>query len=91
MPKSQRKSQTVVPGLGEHYTSPKKAAPRRATFVRPLGHESKKQRLTDELNKLLGKFEPGLATSTTHKPHIDASHSDTDVPVDNLAAMDIGT
>lgn len=39
MPKSQRKSQTFVPGLGQHYASPKKAAPRRATFVRPLGHD----------------------------------------------------
>lgn len=94
MPKSQRKSQTVVPGLGQHYTSPKKAAPRRATFVRPLGHEIKKQRLTDELNKLLGLCEPGgpgPATLTAPEPHIDVSQSDTDVPMDNFAAMDIGT
>lgn len=95
MPKSQRRTQKVVPGLGQHYSSPKKAAPRHAIFVRPLGHEVKKQRLTDELNKLLGKSAPTPITPTSPKSRADALDTeatldaDTDA-LDNFAAMDIG-
>lgn len=100
MPKSQRKSQIVVPGLGQHYISPKKAAPRRHTIVRPLGHELKKRRLTDELNKLLAN--PGAAipavpdtpTPDTPGAHDDSAANASDA-LDDLAArmvtnMDIG-
>lgn len=101
MPKSQRKSQIVVPGLGQHYTSPKKAAPRRPTVLRPLGHDLKKRRLTDELNRLLGN--PGAtitAVPDTAVPdvpsgeHDDRAHNASDA-LDDLAAqmitnMDMG-
>ncbi|KAF7439857.1 hypothetical protein PC9H_000194 [Pleurotus ostreatus] len=93
MPKSQRKSQIVVPGLGQHYTSPKKAAPRRPTVLRPLGHDLKKRRLTDELNRLLAN--PGAtitAVPDTAVPdvpsgeHDDRAHNASDA-LDNLAAQ----
>ncbi|KAF9487480.1 hypothetical protein BDN71DRAFT_1513936 [Pleurotus eryngii] len=87
MPKSQRKSQIVVPGLGQHYVSSKKVAPRHPTIVRPLGHELKKRRLTDELNKLLANSGTTITAvpDTPTGEHDDRAHNTSDV-LDDLAA-----
>lgn len=85
MPKSQRKSQAFVPGLGQHYTSPRKAAPRKSQIVQPLGHLVKKRKLAEELARLLSNDKP-----TDISPHVsDTSRADTEV--DELTTRLSGT
>ncbi|KAL4263554.1 peptidase C48 family protein [Pleurotus pulmonarius] len=76
MPKSQRKSQVFVPGLGQHYTSPRKAAPRKPQLVQQLGHSVKKRRLAEELAKLLSNDEP--TTSSSHDPNTPTVEAEVD-------------
>ncbi|KAF9494123.1 hypothetical protein BDN71DRAFT_1483215 [Pleurotus eryngii] len=88
MPKSQRKLQIVVPDLGQHYVSSKKAVPRHPTIVRPLGHELKKCRLMDELNKLLANSGTTI-TAVSNTPtgeHDDRAHNTSDA-LDDLTAQ----
>lgn len=89
MPKSQRKSQVFVPGLGQHYTSPRKAAPRKSQLVQPLGHSVKKRRLAEELAKLLSNDEP--TTSSSHDPNTPTVEAEVDKLTTRMSTeMDIG-
>ncbi|KAF4568584.1 hypothetical protein EYR40_010011 [Pleurotus pulmonarius] len=89
MPKSQRKSQVFVPGLGQHYTSPRKAAPRKPQLVQQLGHSVKKRRLAEELAKLLSNDEP--TTSSSHDPNTPTVEAEVDKLTTRMSTeMDIG-
>ncbi|KAF9494028.1 hypothetical protein BDN71DRAFT_1566077 [Pleurotus eryngii] len=85
MPKLQWKLQAFVPGLGQHYTSPRKAVPRKSQIVQPLGHLVKKQKVAKELARLLSNDK-----LTDISPHVsDMSRADTEV--DELTTQLSGT